>query len=173
LAASGARAAPAWTVDPAHSRLGFDSKIGGIAFSGAFRKWDASIAFDPEDLAHSTAAVAIDLASAATGDKDRDGLLPAADWFDTAHFPQARFATSTIKSVGPGRYLASGQLTLKGVTRPVSLPFTVTIQGRTATMTGAVAIDRSLFNVGAAQFSGEDVVPHAVTVRIAIVARRK
>jgi polyisoprenoid-binding protein YceI len=168
-----ATAAPAWTVDRAHSRLGFDSALGGVRFSGAFQQWDAAIAFDPRDLETSGATVSVDLASARTGDRDRDGVLPGGDWFAAARFPKAAFATTGVKPLGGGRYLAAGVLTLKGVSRPVALPFALTIHGNVATMTGAVTIDRSQWRVGEGQFAGEDPVPHAVTVQIAITAVKK
>jgi polyisoprenoid-binding protein YceI len=172
-AASGARAAPAWTVDRAHSRLGFESALGGVKFSGAFQQWDAAIAFDPKDLATSRATVSIDLVSARTGDAERDSVLPSGDWFDTGRFPKAAFATTAVRPLAPGRYLAMGVLTLKGVAKPVTLPFTLTIRGNVATMNGSVVIDRSQWGVGLGQFAGQDPVPHAVTVRIAITASRK
>jgi polyisoprenoid-binding protein YceI len=172
LAVSGAQAAPAWTVDKAHSRLGFDSAFSGTKFSGGFGQWDAAIAFDPKDLASSKATVTINLASAKTGDNDRDSNLPTSDWFDTAKFAKAVFTTTSIRSLGGNKYLASGVLNLKGVSKPVNLPFTLVINGKAATMNGSVAIDRSLWGVGAGQFAGEDTVPHAVTVQIAINAVR-
>jgi polyisoprenoid-binding protein YceI len=171
--ATPAFAAPAWVLDGAKSSLGFDSSLGGVKFSGGFRRWDAAIAFDPKDLAGSKASVVVDLASAGSGQKERDEALPTSDWFATAKFPRATFATSSIMKAGQDRYLARGVLTMKGVSKPVSLPFALTLDHGVAAMTGSVAIDRTLWGVGLGQFAGDDLIPHVVTLRIRIVARRK
>ena len=173
LFATAAVAAPAaWAVDKAASKLGFNSSFSGMAFSGTFRRWDAQIAFDPKALAASSATVSIEPASVATGDPDRDDALPTSDWFDVAHFPRATFTTKSFKSLGANRYQADGVLTLRGVSRPVSVPFTLTIAGDVATMSGQVPIDRSAFGVGQGQWKSAETVPLPVTVTIAITARR-
>jgi polyisoprenoid-binding protein YceI len=172
FAAPPAWAAPAWVVDKARSRLGFDSAFGGVTFSGVFQQWDAAIAFDPKDLATSRAAVSINLASVRTGQKERDEGLPGPDWFNTAKFPKATFTAETIRPVDANRYVALGVLALKGVSKPVTLPFTVSIKGDTAVMTGQVAIDRSAWGVGAGPFAAEDVAPHAVVVSVSITAAK-
>jgi polyisoprenoid-binding protein YceI len=167
------RAAPAWMVDGPKSNLGFDSSIGGVRFSGGFRRWDAVIAFDPNDLAGSKASVVVDLASAGSGQKERDEVLPTPDWFATAKFPRATYVTTSIRPAGKDRYLAVGMLTMKGVSKSVSLPFSLTLDRGVAMMTGSLAIDRSQWGVGLGQFAGDDLIPHIVTLKIAIVARRK
>ena len=65
-----------------------------------------------------------------------------------------------------------GTLSLKGVVRPVTLPFTLQISGDTAKMTGQAIINRSQFNVGQGQFAGADAIPLEVTVPVSVVARR-
>jgi len=173
LATPAARAAPAaWTVDKAASRLGFKSSFSGMDFEASFRRWDAQIVFDPKALGASSATVSIEPASVATGDAERDGALPTADWFDVAQFPRAIFVTKSIKSLGGDRYRADGVLTLRGQSRPVALPFTLTIAGDVAKMTGEVAIDRSAFGVGQGQWSSAETVPLTVTVTVSITAHR-
>lgn len=165
-------AAPAWTVDKAASRLRFRSAFSGMAFEGGFSRWDAQIAFDPKNLAASKATVTVDMTSAATGDKDRDETLPTGDWFNTAKFPRAVFTTGKIVSLGGDRYQAEGTLSMKGAVRPVTLPFTLTIQGGVAKMSGQTVLNRSQFAVGQGQFAGADTVPLEVTVVIAITAKK-
>ena len=173
LAAPAARAAPAaWTVDKAASRLGFKSSFQGMDFEGSFRRWDADIAFDPKALDASSATVSIDIASAATGAPERDDAMPGPDWFDVTHFPRASFVTKSFKSLGGDRYQADGVLTLRGVSKPVTLPFTLTIAGDVAKMTGEVPIDRSAFGVGQGQWASPESVPLPVTVTVSITANR-
>ncbi len=167
-----AASASVWTVDKAASRIGFRSSFGGQAVEGAFRRWDAQIQFDPKALAASRVLVTVDAASAATGDASKDEALPTADWFDTAHFPRATFAASSFKDLGGGRYQAFGTLTLRGVAKPVVLPFTLAITGAQARMTGQVALNRSVFGVGKGQFASAETVPFEVAVTVAVAARR-
>jgi polyisoprenoid-binding protein YceI len=154
------------------SRLGFRASFGGQAFEGSFRAWSAKIAFDAKNLAGSQAQVSVDTGSAVTGDPDRDSALPAPDWFDARRFPKAVFTTRAIRDLGGGRYAADGALTLRGVSRPVTLPFTLRISGDTAVMNGQIDIDRTAFGVGQGQWRATDTVAGPVTVLVSITARR-
>jgi polyisoprenoid-binding protein YceI len=173
LAAVPAVAAPAvWIVEPGASKLAFQGAVNGTPFTGAFRRWTAQIAFDPKALAASYVAVSVDLASAASGDADRDQTMPTADWFWVAKFARASFVSHAFRPVGGGRYVATGDLTLRGVTRPVTLPFTLAIVGDKAVMNGTTAIDRTAFGVGQGQWKTGDVVATKVTVNVALTAHR-
>lgn len=165
-------APPVWTVNKANSRVRFKSAFSGTSFEGRFERWDARIAFDPKKPSASKAFVTFDLASVTTGDRDRDETLPTADWFDVAKFPRATFTTIAIRRVGGSRYQAIGNLTLKGIVRRVTLPFTLAIQGDTARMNGQLVIDRSHFGIGRGQFADAATVPLDVVVTISITARR-
>jgi polyisoprenoid-binding protein YceI len=174
LVALPAFAAPvaSWAVDKGTSRLGFTGAMNGQAFNGGFGRWDAQIAFDPANLAASHVTATIDMASAKTGDQTRDEALPTDDWFAIKAFPKATFTSSKITAAGPGRYVAQGNLTIRNVTRPVSLPFTLAITGDTAKMSGALPLDRSVFGVGQGQFKGGDTVALKVQVNVAITAKK-
>ena len=165
-------AAPAWTVDKAASRVGFRASMSGAAFEGRFNRWDARIHFDPANLRGSRVTATIDVASAATGDGARDEALPSSDWFDARRHPRAVFTSTAITASGPGRYVAQGVLSLRGVTRPVSLPFTLAISGDTARMTGSTVLDRTAFGVGQGEWRDTNTIPARVTVNVAVTARR-
>lgn len=172
IAAPAWAAPPAWTVDKAASKVGIGSIFDGQAVSGSFRKWDADIRFDPKDLAHSSAKVTIDVGSAATGDADRDAALPDTPWFYAAKYPKATFVTHSFKALGANRYEAQGELTIKGVTKPLTLPFTLVITGDTAKMNAAVGVNRLAFGVGQGEWATTQVIPAAVQVTIALTAHR-
>jgi polyisoprenoid-binding protein YceI len=163
---------PTWTVDKAHSKLAFDSAYETTKFTGTFGAWTANIAFDPANLAASKATVTIDLASAKTGDQDRDESLPSADWFNISKFAKATFTTGAIKSLGGDKYQAAGVINLKGVSKPATLNFTLKITGNQAVMNGQATLDRTQWNVGEGQFVDEKPVPHAVVVTVAITATK-
>ena len=172
LPAAALAAPPVWTVDKAASKLGFAGSAGGQGFTGVFRRWDATIHFDPKDLAHSDASVSVDMASAFTGSSDRDTLLPDEDWFWTSHFPRATFVAHSFRAAGPGRYAADGVLTLRGVARPLTLPFTLAITGPSAKMSARVDLNRLTFGVGQGEWKATDTVPANVTVTVDLTAHR-
>jgi polyisoprenoid-binding protein YceI len=163
--------AATWNVDHAHSRLGFKGVVEGQAFEGTFKNWDAQISFDPKALGQSHVTVTVDIASAQSGDRDRDDSLPGDDWFATSRFPKAVFTANRFVDRGGGRYEADGELMLKGVRRPVVLPFTLAISGGVAKVQGQTALDRTAFNVGSGKWTNPDEVAHAVTVVVDITAQ--
>jgi polyisoprenoid-binding protein YceI len=169
---AGAAHAATWTVDKAHSRLGFTGKVEDAAFNGSFKSWDAQISFDPKALASSKVTVTVDLASAATGDKDRDESLPTDDWFGVKRFPKAVFTAAKFIDRGGGHYEADGDLVIKGVHRPVTLLFTLALTGATAHVVGATTLDRTAFNVGSGKWSTGDEVAKAVTVNVDLTAQK-
>lgn len=177
LAAAAVIASPVlarpYVVDKSASRLGFTGTMGGAAFQGTFRRWDASIDFDPNNLPGSRATVTVDMASATTGDGTRDEAMPSSDWFAVQRFPRATFTTRAIRRTGPNRYQAAGDLTIRGVRRPVVLPFTLQLNGNTARMQGRLPIDRTAFGVGQGQFKTDGMVARTVTVTIDLTARAR
>jgi polyisoprenoid-binding protein YceI len=170
--AAAAAPPPAWVVDKAASSLRFTSSMAGESFTGAFRRWDADIRFDPANLPASSVTATIDVASAATGNPDRDQALPTATFLDAPAFPRATFVAHHFTALGGGRYQADGVLTLRGIGKPLSLPFTLAIQGGQAKMTGQVAINRLAFGVGQDEWKAVTTIPAAVAVSVAITARR-
>lgn len=172
LAGPALSATPAWRADKGASSIGFTGAMNGQAFNGGFSRWDIEIAFDPKNLPASHVVATIDAGSAHTGDQTRDEALPTADWLSAKAFPKATFVSRRITAAGPGRYVAQGDLTLRGVTRPVNLPFALAIAGDTARMTGAVTLDRSAFGVGQGQWKSGEPVSLKVQVNVAVTARR-
>jgi polyisoprenoid-binding protein YceI len=172
LVAASAFAAPAtWVVDPG-SKLTFQGVMNGEAFTGAFRRWTAQIVFDPKALGASKAVVSVNVASASTGNADRDQALPTDDWLSASKFAQAAFVTRDFRDLGGGKYVADGDLTIRGEKRPVTLPFTLVINGDTARMNGAIVLNRTTFGVGQGQWKTGEVVDTKVTVNVDLTAHR-
>jgi polyisoprenoid-binding protein YceI len=172
IAAAPVPAPSRWTVDKKASQLGFASSFAGQAFQGRFQRWEARIQFDPAALDRSSVVAVVDLASASTGDTARDQSLPQADWFDTGRFPRATFTAKRFRALGANRYEAMGALTIRGVTRPATLPFQLAIKGNVAQMRGSLTLNRTAFGIGQGQFAGAETVPLAVRVSVSILARR-
>jgi cytochrome b561/polyisoprenoid-binding protein YceI len=170
--AAAAPSGPAhWSVQPG-STLGFATSWSGQAITGRFDRWKADILFSPDALDRSKVTVTIDLGSANTGDPQRDATLPSADWFDAAAHPKAVFTTSRFEKTGPDRYVAHGTLQLRGVSKPQDLPFRLKITGDRADVSGTASLDRTAFGVGQGEFAATDQVPGAVSVNVALKARR-
>ncbi|MEJ1969870.1 MAG: YceI family protein [Rhizomicrobium sp.] len=161
-----------WTVDQARSRLGFSVQWSGEAFDATFKSWKADVAFDPADLVHAHAAVTIDLNSEDSGSADNDDGLKGAEGFATGQFPTAKFETTGFAAKGGNAYVATGRLTLHGITRSITLPFTLTIAGNTAHMTGKALVSRIDFGLGQGEWAGETPVAHAVTVTVDLTATK-
>jgi polyisoprenoid-binding protein YceI len=160
-----------WSVLPG-STLGFATSWSGQAVAGRFKRWTADVVFSPDDLAKSKVAVTIDLASADTGDAQRDAALPSPDWFDTANHPKAVFTATKFEKTGADRFVAHGTLQLRGVTKPQDLPFRLTIAGDQARVSGTASLERTAFGVGQGDFAGTDQIPGKVAVTVALKARR-
>jgi polyisoprenoid-binding protein YceI len=172
VASASTAAAATWKLDLARSRLEFSAVQTGAKFEGKFSRFGAAISFDPDHLNTSHIAVTIDLASAATGDRQRDTALPGTDWFDVAQFPQAKFETTAIRKTGATSYEAIGNLTLRGVTKPLTLPFTLQINGATAHAVGRTALVRNAFGVGQGPWATGQWVGLNVDVAIDLIATR-
>jgi len=137
-----------WQVVPSDSKIAFSGEHAGNKFKGTFATWEASIAFDPADLAGSKATVTVALASAKTGDTTYDKTMPTADWFDVAHGPSAVFETTAFRAKGGDAYEADATLTLRGFKVPVVFAFTFTPGGDRATLSGSTRLKRLDFGIG-------------------------
>ncbi|MBD8897721.1 YceI family protein [Rhodanobacter sp. DHG33] len=159
-----------YAVQPA-STLGFTGSFQGTSFDGGFKQWKAAISYDPAQLAQSKFDVNVTMASVAVSDKDQQGALPGKDFFNVAQYPDAHFVTTGFRSVG-GKVVADGQLTLRGVTKPVSLVVDFKPQGKNATLDVSGSLKRLDFSVGGGEYAdtsviGADVKVHAHLVLVA------
>jgi polyisoprenoid-binding protein YceI len=169
LAAAPCEAAT-WNVDRAKSHLGFTVTWSGEAFVATFKTWQANIAFDPADLAHSRVVATIDLASEGSDTPDNDDGLKGPEGFAVSQFPTAKFETTGFVSRGGNAYVATGRLTLHGATRPITLPFTLDITGNTAHMKGKAVTMRTDYGLGQGEWAGETPIAHAVTIDVDLTA---
>ncbi len=165
-----------WGVDYARSHLRFSCAQGDTPFEGEFKTFQAMIDLDPRHPETGKIEAVIDMSSASAGSPDRDGFLPQADWLDSSRFPQARFQSTAIHTMASGTdgkaaYVADGSLTIKGITRPVTLSFALEPDGTATRAQGHVALMRTDFNIGAGTWSSEAYVRRAVDVSFDIVAK--
>lgn len=172
LAVPGIAGAADYAVQPAGSKLGFTSSFQGQSFDGTFNKWTAAISYDAAKPATSKFDVDVDLASVKTGDNDRDGALPGADFFNVAKFPKAHFVTTGFRQNG-AQVVADGNLTLRGVTKPVSLNVTFKPQGTGATLDVSGSVKRLDFGVGGGDYADTSVIGADVKINAHLVLTAK
>ncbi|RLE21073.1 MAG: polyisoprenoid-binding protein [Acidobacteria bacterium] len=118
-------AAGDFAIDTAHSSVGF--KVAHLVVSktrGSFQAFSGRIHLDEENIARSTVAVTIDVASLSTANEKRDEHLRSPDFFDVESHPQITFKSTSVKKSGSG-HVAIGELTIRGVSHRVDLPFVV------------------------------------------------
>lgn len=112
----------AYKVEPNHTRVLFAvSHMGFSTWYGDFSGASGALQLDPARPAQSRVEVTVPTASVATTNAVLDGELKSADWFDAARYPTISFKSRQVTVTGPGRADVAGDLTLHGVTRPVTL----------------------------------------------------
>lgn len=155
---------PSWAVQPG-GRIGFAVDNGGQSISGGFSRWTGTIVMDPDHPASADIRIEIDLSSASVGDAYQDGMLADDEFFDIAAHPKAVFTAKGAERTAGNSYRTTGTLSLKGVSRPQLIRFTLAGSGRTRKVTGSASIARLPFGVGNGG-SSADLAPRvAVTFR--------
>jgi polyisoprenoid-binding protein YceI len=111
-----------WTVDPNHTQVEFSAKHMGImTVKGHITGVQAEIDFNEDDFTASSVEATIDPGTLTTNDERRDAHLKSPDFLDVEHFPTIAFRSTAIEHAAHDQYKMSGVLTIRGVTRPVSL----------------------------------------------------
>jgi polyisoprenoid-binding protein YceI len=165
LSATALPVAAQQTLLPAQSDIGFVFKQMGVPVEGHFRKFDAQISFDAAKPAASKVAFTVNIASATLGAPESDAELPKAEWFNTAKFPQATFSSSGFKALGGGKYEVAGKLSIKGQSRDVVVPVSMTQAGAVTTAAGAFPIKRLGFKIGEGDWADTSMVADDVQVK--------
>jgi polyisoprenoid-binding protein YceI len=116
-----------YNIDPAHSIIGFSIRHLEIAWvEGRFKDFKGAIHFDEKDVTKSSVEFTAKVESIDTGVEPRNKHLRTADFFDVAQYPEMTFKSTRVERKGKDGYVLHGDLTLKGVTKQVALPFTTT-----------------------------------------------
>lgn len=111
----------AWSIDPAHSSVGFTARHLGLSkVRGLFTEFSGEVEGEPSDLTTASGRLEVDMASVDTGSPDRDAHLKSADFFDVEKYPKMTFVSRSVTRNGDD-YKVVGDLTVKDVTREVTL----------------------------------------------------
>lgn len=175
--------ATTWTIDPAHSHVGFKVKHLMVSnVKGNFEKHTGIVELNDTDITKSKVEVSIDINSINTGVQKRDEHLRSADFFDVATYPAMTFVSKKVAKAGKGKLKVTGDLTLHGITKQVVLdvegptkeskdPWGAIRKGATATTT----INRKDFGLvwNAALETGGVAVGEEITITLEIEMIKK
>ena len=169
-----------YTIDRNHSIIGFTIKHNELTLvGGRFKDFTGKIHYDDKDPSKSSVEFNAKVESIDTGVEGRDRHLRTADFFEVAKYPEMTFKSTKVERKGKA-YVLTGDLTLKGVTRQVMLPFTITgaiKDGRGNTRIGIAAqtkLDRRDYGItwGHALPGGGFDVAHDVTIDLHLEAQQ-
>ena len=113
-----------YTIDPAHSTVGFNVRHFFSRVPGRFNEFEGTITFDDKDAAKSAVDVTIKTASISTNNERRDNHLRSPDFFAADSFPTITFKSTKVTPAGENKFKVDGNLTIRGITKPVTLDAT-------------------------------------------------
>ncbi len=161
-------------VDTAKSSIKFMPTLMGSKTEGNFSKFTAQVRFDPEKPANASAKAEVDIRSFDIGYDEATAEALGKNWFDVQQFPSADFTVSKVKSLGKDRFELTGNLTIRGKTRALTFPVTLTRDTpQTARLDGTMVIKRLDFNLGQGAWSATGTVANDVTLMIRLTLSGK
>lgn len=169
-----------YKVDSDHSGVSFTIRHFVSNVPGRFKDFDGVIKYDPQNPAASSVNFTIQAASIDTDNADRDNHLKGADFFDVAKFPTLTFSSTSVKAVDADTLEVTGELTMKGVTKKVTVPVDVlgsvkTPRGEKAGFETAFKLDRKEYGItwNRALDAGGAVLGDDVKITISVEADRQ
>lgn len=150
-------AQPNWK--PVKATVAFRIKNAGLNVNGSFSGFTGSLVFDPAAPEKAQISASVDAATVDTGIGLRNTHLKKEEYFNVDKYPKITLKSTRIEKKGGDTYMGTFALTLKGKTRTVTIPFTVSQSGETAQFAGEFGINRRDYNVGGGSFlMGNDVM---------------
>ena len=153
------------------SRLAFAGQYQGEVFTGMFPGFATRLSFDPARPEAARLDVTIPVANVSSGNAEYDGEMRGAAFFNSAAFPQARFRASGARRLDDGRYAMDGELTLRGISKPVTFTFEWT-PGAQPVLFGRATVRRLDFGVGGdGPWADTKMIPNPIAVSARVVLR--
>jgi polyisoprenoid-binding protein YceI len=171
-----------YDIDAAHSRIGFAAKHAMVTtVRGQFATFTADVHLDEDDVSKSTARIEIDAASISTGNADRDNHVRNSDFLEVETYPKITFVSTGAERKGDDEFVLHGDLTIKDVTKAVSIDFEQTGAAQDpwgnfrVGFEGKAKIDRTDWGVSfnAPLGSGGLVISEKVTLEFDVAAVRR
>lgn len=165
-----ALAATALKTDAAKSKVTITFKQMNVPVDAQFKKFNAAISYDAAKPENSKANVDIDVTSFDLGDPMYNQEVQKKEWFNTAQFPKATFASTQIKAGAAGKLDVTGKLTIKGKSSDVSFPLTVKKEGTAQVFEGTLPIKRLTYGIGDGEWKDTSIVADDVSIKFRVVA---
>jgi len=159
-----------WRMIEEESTLAFTFRQMGSPIRGTFDDFSADISFDPTAPEAARVRTEIRIDSVNTRNSERDAGIVGSDWFDTATYPTAVFESTSFSHAGGDDYAVTGLLTVRDITEEVTVPFTISVNGDTATAQGTIELDRRTFEVGRGDWASDAAVGYDVILEIEVQA---
>ncbi|WP_446432499.1 YceI family protein [Pseudomonas sp. 1152_12] len=170
---SNARAAEYKDVNRTASQISFTFQQFGQRVYGTFSDFEGSLSFDTQKPEAARALLTIQLASINAGSQDTNTQLQQAAWFDTATYPVGVYESSGATALGNNRYTISGNLTIKGITRPVAITVLLKEQSGIGVFDGEFVLKRADFKIGEGEWAGNSVVSNDINIKFKMVAPQR
>ena len=166
-----------WSIIKEKSRIGFSVPVYGKPFSGEFRNYSGTIIFDSDNLDTSDVRFEVRIKSVESGSAERDGYIVEEPWLDASDHPFATFQSTSFKQGGNKDFVIEGDLTLRGETRSIEMPFEFQRQFSDnrvlAKASGTFKINRDDFNIGQGPWADGDTVGETVTFHVELTADKQ
>lgn len=137
-----------WKLVADESNVRFIGALEGAPFRGRFDVFSATIDFDPQNPESGKIIGEVKMNSADSGDAEYDAYLMEEDWFNPARFASSEFISNSIESLGDGSFAAHGELTIVGISQPITMIFEFISSDTKAEFSGNFDIKRLLFGIG-------------------------
>jgi len=137
-----------WVVVPGESTITMRVGTPVGSRTGRFTRWSGDIRFDPDRPETAQVAIEVDATSLRMDEARLTSTAVGAGFLDSDRYPRVAFQLTRLEPAGAHRFTAHADITMKGVTRPVTFPTTLRSDGRTAQMTGGFSLDRAAFGIG-------------------------
>lgn len=152
------------------SDVKFSIKNFGLNVNGSFKGLKGKVTFNPANLPASSISASVDVATINTGNSSRDGHLKKEEYFHVAKYPVISFvSTKIINATKTGSLFIEGNITIKGITKAISFPFTAVPNSEGYLLKGEFKLNRRDFKVGGKSM----VLGDNLTIALSIVARKK
>ncbi|SPO54627.1 YceI family protein [Pseudomonas sp. JV551A1] len=172
--ASAALSSAVWTLDPAHTHIGFTVRHLGLTRTpGIFKRFSGQFAFDDLNIEASSGTFEVDAASIDTALDLRDEHLRGSEWFDVQAYPKIVFVSRAVRHIEGRQYVIDGDLTLRGITLPIAFNMTLIdravnpwTQAPVVGFEAVAGISRSAYGMSAFPGALSDEVRLAVSIEL-------
>jgi polyisoprenoid-binding protein YceI len=171
--------APTWNIDNNHTSISFEVTHFFTPVAGSFKDFDGTLNFDPENLAGSSAYFTVQIASVETDNDKRNGHLQSEDFFNAKKYPEMKFISISFTK-NDDNYILNGNLTIRDITKEISIPVKVLgigdhpmKKGKLITaMRAEFSLNRNDYGVGSGSWAATAVVGDEVKINVLLEANR-